>query len=217
MLDLLYFDHAHVEPHLCFTGTLKDGKTRVGGISRAFNRLGTTTRLRRFTKRNKEVANAGLKNPICFSGNRAGMDDETGLKNCATGRTHPLHRRETQGEYRDGAAQQPRESQGLHVRPHGLGRGLARHHLLFGLLYDIYHMHGRRGMSSGRSATITSIYSTTTPAATRAGTRSTRRGVVRPATARDPRDRRKGHVGQEFIRREDKLASLEQGVRICDV
>ena len=28
----------------------------------------------------------------------------------------------------------------------------------------------------------------------------------------------KGHVGQEFIpKREDKLASLEQGVRICDV
>ena len=28
----------------------------------------------------------------------------------------------------------------------------------------------------------------------------------------------KGYVGQEFIpKREDKLASLEQGVRICDV
>ena len=28
----------------------------------------------------------------------------------------------------------------------------------------------------------------------------------------------KGHVGQEFIpKRKDKLASLEQGVRICDV
>lgn len=31
------------------------------------------------------VAKSGYKNLICFSGNRRGMDDETGLKNCATG------------------------------------------------------------------------------------------------------------------------------------
>jgi hydroxypyruvate isomerase len=31
------------------------------------------------------VARAGYKNLICFSGNRNGMDDETGLKNCADG------------------------------------------------------------------------------------------------------------------------------------
>lgn len=31
------------------------------------------------------VAQAGYKNLICFSGNRRGMDDETGLKNCAEG------------------------------------------------------------------------------------------------------------------------------------
>ena len=31
------------------------------------------------------VAKAGYKNLICFSGNRNGMDDATGLKNCAEG------------------------------------------------------------------------------------------------------------------------------------
>lgn len=31
------------------------------------------------------VAKAGYKNLICFSGNRNGMDDETGIKNCAEG------------------------------------------------------------------------------------------------------------------------------------
>ena len=31
------------------------------------------------------VAKAGYKNLICFSGNRNGMDDETGMKNCITG------------------------------------------------------------------------------------------------------------------------------------
>ena len=28
------------------------------------------------------MAKAGYKNLICFSGNRNGMDDETGMKNC---------------------------------------------------------------------------------------------------------------------------------------
>jgi hydroxypyruvate isomerase len=32
-----------------------------------------------------KVAKAGYKNLICFSGNRNGMDDETGLNNCAVG------------------------------------------------------------------------------------------------------------------------------------
>ncbi len=32
-----------------------------------------------------KVAKAGYKNLICFSGNRNGMDDETGLNNCAEG------------------------------------------------------------------------------------------------------------------------------------
>ena len=31
------------------------------------------------------VSKAGFKNLICFSGNRKGMDDETGLNNCVTG------------------------------------------------------------------------------------------------------------------------------------
>ena len=31
------------------------------------------------------MAKAGYKNLICFSGNRKGMDDETGLKNCEEG------------------------------------------------------------------------------------------------------------------------------------
>lgn len=38
-----------------------------------------------FTETIPLVAKAGYKNLICFSGNRNGMDDETGLKNCAEG------------------------------------------------------------------------------------------------------------------------------------
>jgi hydroxypyruvate isomerase len=38
-----------------------------------------------FTETIPLVAKAGYKNLICFSGNRNGMDDETGLKNCVEG------------------------------------------------------------------------------------------------------------------------------------
>lgn len=41
--------------------------------------------LQEFTEAIPMVAAAGYKNLICFSGNRNGMDDETGMKNCVSG------------------------------------------------------------------------------------------------------------------------------------
>ena len=38
-----------------------------------------------YTKLIKQVAQAGFTNLICFSGNKRGMDDETGLENCVSG------------------------------------------------------------------------------------------------------------------------------------
>jgi hydroxypyruvate isomerase len=43
------------------------------------------TLIKNYTEHIELVAKAGYKNLICFSGNRRGMDDETGLKNCAEG------------------------------------------------------------------------------------------------------------------------------------
>jgi len=61
----------------------KDG---IGRIEKAFNRLEHhDTLVEIYTERIKQCADAGFKQLICFSGNRAGLDDETGLKNCATG------------------------------------------------------------------------------------------------------------------------------------
>jgi hydroxypyruvate isomerase len=48
------------------------------------------------------VAKAGYKNLICFSGNRNGMDDETGLKNCVTGLKQVLGEAEKQGVQQQG-------------------------------------------------------------------------------------------------------------------
>jgi len=41
--------------------------------------------IRNYTEMIPLVASAGYTNLICFSGNRRGMDDETGLKNCTEG------------------------------------------------------------------------------------------------------------------------------------
>jgi len=43
------------------------------------------TLIRQYSEMIPKVAETGYKNLICFSGNRRGMDDETGLKNCVTG------------------------------------------------------------------------------------------------------------------------------------
>ena len=41
--------------------------------------------IKNYTKQIELVAKAGYTNLICFSGNRNGMDDETGLQNCVEG------------------------------------------------------------------------------------------------------------------------------------
>lgn len=43
------------------------------------------TLIQRYTNHIELVSKAGYKNLICFSGNRKGMDDETGMKNCVEG------------------------------------------------------------------------------------------------------------------------------------
>lgn len=43
------------------------------------------TMIKNYTESMPVIAKYGFKNVICFSGNRNGMDDETGLKNCVEG------------------------------------------------------------------------------------------------------------------------------------
>ncbi len=56
------------------------------GLKQGFNRLDLHGELIADYERVIPLASeAGVKNLICFSGNRDGMDDETGMKNCAEG------------------------------------------------------------------------------------------------------------------------------------
>jgi len=60
----------------------KTGKTKVGGIPKAFNRVEHHDALFSvYEPLIQASAAAGFYNVICFSGNRDGLDDEAGLKN----------------------------------------------------------------------------------------------------------------------------------------
>jgi hydroxypyruvate isomerase len=58
----------------------------LGGIGQAFNRVEHHDRLVGiYEEQLRKTADAGFERLICFSGNRAGLDDEQGLQNCALG------------------------------------------------------------------------------------------------------------------------------------
>lgn len=67
------------------TTSLPNGKI-VGGIEAAFNRVEHhAALLRLYDGYLREAKEAGADNVICFSGNREGLSDRDGLRNCATG------------------------------------------------------------------------------------------------------------------------------------
>jgi hydroxypyruvate isomerase len=49
------------------------------------NKMNHAVLIKNYREMIPKVAKAGYKNLICFSGNRNGLDDETGLNNCAEG------------------------------------------------------------------------------------------------------------------------------------
>jgi hydroxypyruvate isomerase len=176
-----------------------------------------------YTKHIDLVADAGYRNLICFSGNREGMDEETGLKNCVEGLKKII-----------GQAEQKK----VIIHMELLNSKVDHHDQMcdnskwgvelvkrigsenFKLLYDIYHMqidegdvirtirdnhlyfgHYHTGGVPGRHE-INDSQELYYPAIMRA--------IL--ATGHT------GYVAQEFIpAKEDKLASLAEGVKICDI
>ena len=169
------------------------------------------------------VAKAGYKNLICFSGNRKGMDDQTGLKNCAEG----LKQIMAQAEKHNIIIQMELLNSKVDHKDYmcDLSRwGIELCKQVgspnFKLLYDIYHMqidegdvirtiqnnhqyfgHYHTGGVPGRHE-IDLTQELYYPAIMQA--------IV--ATGY------KGYVAQEFIpAKQDKVASLKQAVQTCDV
>jgi hydroxypyruvate isomerase len=102
-----------------------------------------STLIKNYTEHINFVADAGYKNLICFSGNRKGMDDETGLKNAAEGLKQIMALAEKRGVM---IQMELLNSKVNHVdymcdkSPWGIELCKRIGSENFKLLYDIYHM-----------------------------------------------------------------------------
>ncbi len=169
------------------------------------------------------VAEAGLQQIITFSGNREGMDDETGMKNCAEGlkRIMPLaekHNVRVVMELLNSKVNHPD-----YMCDH-TAWGVALCDMVgsdqFKLLYDIYHMQIMEGdviATIQKYHTYFSHYHTGGVPG-RAEIDDTQE-LFYPAIMRAIVDTGyTGYVAQEFIpAQDDALASLQDSVNICNV
>jgi len=169
------------------------------------------------------VAKAGYKNLICFSGNRRGMDDETGLKNCAEG----LKKLTTLAEKNGVTLVMELLNSKINHKDYFADKTLWGVELCkrvgsenFKLLYDIYHMQIDEGdviRTIQASHSYIAHYHT-------AGVPG-RNEIEEDQELYYPAIMKailatgfKGYVAQEFIpKKEDKIASLTKAVQICDV
>ncbi len=197
---------------------------KLGGIERAWNRVEHHDKLVPvYEEQIKKVAEAGFENLICFSGNRAGLDDEKGIENCALGLKRIMGAAE---KHKINIVMELLNSKVNHKDyqcDHTIwGVELAKKigSERFKLLYDIYHM---QIMEGDMIATIRKYHSYIAHYHTggvpgRAEIDETQE-IHYPAVMKAIVETGyKGFVAQEFVpKRPDPMASLRQAVGICDV
>jgi hydroxypyruvate isomerase len=218
-MDLVGPDHWETLKKHNLIGTMTPSHTIPKGLNRKENWDECLAKIR---KGIEASADAGFPNVICFSGNRDGMDDEEGLKNCCEALKQVV-----------GLAEQKKVTINMELlnskvnhkdymcdrSPWGVKLVKAVGSERFKLLYDIYHMqimegdviatikrdhehfgHYHTGGVPGRHE-IDETQELYYPAIMQA--------IV--ATGY------KGWVGQEFIPAREPMASLAQAAKICDV
>ena len=176
-----------------------------------------------YTEMIPKVAKAGYKNLICFSGNRRGMDDETGINNCVQGLQKIIALAEKHNvtlvmellnskiNHKDYFASRTHLGAEIAKR---LGSGN------FKLLYDIYHMQVDEGDVIHTIRTFNQYigHYHTAGVPGRNEIDETQElnypAIMRAIVATGY----KGYVAQEFIpKKKNKLESLEEAITICDV
>jgi hydroxypyruvate isomerase len=175
-----------------------------------------------FEKGIPEVAAAGFPNIICFSGNRRGMNDLEGLRNCAAGLKQLVPLAE---EHDVTICMELLNSKVDHVdyQCDHTEWGAALVDMVgsdrFKLLYDIYHMQIMEGdvirTIRDFSPYIAHYHTGGNPG--RHEIDETQELNYRAIMEAILETGFTGHVAQEFIPTRDPMTSLEQGVRICDV
>jgi len=193
------------------------------GITKGLNRIKNHDEcLAKIRKSIEDTAAAEFPNVICFSGNRAGMDDDEGLKNCTVALKQVVGLAEEKNvtlcmellnskrNHKDYMCDRTAWGAEL-VQQVGSDR--------FKLLYDIYHMQVQEG----------DVIATITEYADSIGHYHTA-GVPGRHEIDDSQELYypaimeailktgyKGFVGQEFVPKEDPLRSLTSAVQICDI
>lgn len=194
-----------------------------GGIAQGLNRLENHDKIVAwFEQTAPRVAELGCRNMIVFSGNRAGLGDDEGLRNCATGIKRLLPVLEKHDVV---AVMELLNSKVDHAdymcdrTPWGARLCQEVGSERFKLLYDIYHM---QIMEGDVIATIRAYHSCIahyhTGGVPGRNEIDETQELNYPAILRAIVDTGyQGFVAQEFIPKRDPLASLRQAVGICDV
>jgi hydroxypyruvate isomerase len=179
-----------------------------------------------FTEAIPLVAEAGYKNLICFSGNRNGMDDETGMKNCVEGLKQIIGLAEKHGviiqmelfnskvDHKDYMCD--KSAWGVE-----LCKRIGSEN--FKLLYDIYHMQINEGdvIRTIRDNHQYFAHYHTAGVPGRHEIDETQE-LFYPAIMHAILETgHKGYVAQEFIptgkTNEDKAKALKKAIKVCDV
>ncbi|MFT7033841.1 MAG: hydroxypyruvate isomerase [Cyclobacteriaceae bacterium] len=194
------------------------------GLTKGFNDPQYHDQLiKNYTEAIPIAAKAGIKNIICFSGNRNGMDDEVGMKNSAKALKKIISLAE---QYKITIVMELLNSKINHkdyMCDHtAWGAALADEvgSDRFKLLYDIYHMQIMEGdvVNTIRDYQQYIAHYHTGGVPGRNEIDDTQELNYKMIMKAIVDTGFKGHVAQEFIpKREDKLKSLKQGVDICDV
>lgn len=184
------------------------------------------TLIKNYTEHIELVAKAGYKNLICFSGNRNGMDDETGLKNCIEG----LKQIMSLAEKNNVIIQMELFNSKVDHKDYMCDKSAWGVELCkqlgspnFKLLYDIYHMQINEG---DVIRTITDHHEYfghyhTAGVPGRHEINETQELYYPAIMEAIVKTGYKGYVAQEYLptgkTNEDKIAALKDAVRRCDV
>lgn len=181
------------------------------------------TLIKNYTEHINLVADAGYTNLICFSGNRNGMDDATGLKNCADGLKQVIGLAEKRGVVLHMELLNSKINHKDYMcdrTPWGAALCEKIGSPNFKLLYDIYHMQ----IDEGDVINTIKTYSKYIGHYHTAGVPGRHEiddtqelyypAIMRAIVATG----HKGFVAQEFMPvAADKIGSLKNAIRICDV
>jgi hydroxypyruvate isomerase len=185
-----------------------------------------TTLISNYTNHIELMSKAGYKNLICFSGNRNGMDDETGMNNCVTGLKKIMSLAEQKGV----VIQMELFNSKVDHKDYMCDKSAWGIELCkrigspnFKLLYDIYHMQINEG-DVIRTITDYNQYFGHYHTAGVPGRHEIdeTQELFYPAVMRAiAATGYKGYVAQEFIPTgkddKSKIAALKKAVKICDV